>query len=147
MSTNETKILLNVVKKLNDERRIELIDRLIRFNEFSNNLNIKLVKRPKNYIIYMAEYITTGKNLKIRRIYLSLKDKYMAYCFDLLFGIISPFSYVNIETMNIISSDVEANEYEYWTFSVKSAKLINSFKQLGLPHILGFLSNWKKKLK
>ena len=37
----------------------------------------------------------------------------MAYCFDLLFGIISPFSYVNIETMNIISSDVEANEYEY----------------------------------
>ena len=38
MSTNETKILLNVVKKLNDETRIELIDRLIRFNEFSNNL-------------------------------------------------------------------------------------------------------------
>ena len=37
----------------------------------------------------------------------------MAYCFDLLFGIISPFIYVNIETMNIISSDVEANEYEY----------------------------------
>ena len=41
---------------------------------------------------------------------LSLKKKQIAYCFELPFGIIYFSSYVNIETMNIISSDVEVNK-------------------------------------
>ena len=38
---------------------------------------------------------------------LTLKNKGIASCFELLFGIISCSSFVNIEKMNIISSDVE----------------------------------------
>ena len=109
MSSNELIIALDVLKKINGELRIELIDRLIRFNEFANKLNIKLIEGPKNCILNTAEYISNGKYLKIKPIDLSLKDKYIAYCHELPFGIISPSSYVNIETMNIICSDVEIN--------------------------------------
>ena len=38
---------------------------------------------------------------------LSLKDKCKAFRFELPFGIISFSSYVNIETMNIVSAHVE----------------------------------------
>ena len=38
-------------KKINDKPRRELIDRLVRFNEFANKLNIKLIKGPKNCIL------------------------------------------------------------------------------------------------
>ena len=41
----------------------------------------------------------------------SLKNKRIAYCFELPFGIICFSSYVNIETMNIISSDKKTNEF------------------------------------
>ena len=34
---------IRTIKKLNDEPRIELIDRLVRFNEFTNKLNMKLM--------------------------------------------------------------------------------------------------------
>ena len=37
----------------------------------------------------------------------SLKDVDIAYCPELPFEIISPCSYLNIETMNIISSDTK----------------------------------------
>ena len=54
---------LNLIHKLNDEARIELIDRLIRFNECANNLNIKLIKEPKNCILNTTEYISNEKIL------------------------------------------------------------------------------------
>ena len=37
MSLNELKIVLDLLKKLNGQPRIKLIDRLIMFNEFANN--------------------------------------------------------------------------------------------------------------
>ena len=37
----------------------------------------------------------------------SFKNKRITYCLELTFGIISSYSYVSIETINIISSDVE----------------------------------------
>ena len=43
MSPNELKIVLDLLKKLG-KPRIELIDRLMIFNEFTNKLNIKLIK-------------------------------------------------------------------------------------------------------
>ena len=54
---------LNLIHKLNDEARIELIDRLIRFNECANNLNIKLIKEPENCILNTTEYISNEKIL------------------------------------------------------------------------------------
>ena len=79
----------------------------MKFNEFASNLCIKLTKWSKNYTLNTAEYISNGKNLKIKPIDLSLKDKFITYCFELPFGIMSHSSYANIETMNIIFSDAE----------------------------------------
>ena len=45
------------------------------------------------------------KNLKIKPIGSSLKDKCIAFCPELPFEILSPCSYLNIETINIISSE------------------------------------------
>ena len=56
MSPNELKTVLDLLKKLNGKSRIELIDRLIMFNEFANKLNIKLIKWPKNIISNIVEY-------------------------------------------------------------------------------------------
>ena len=52
---------LNLIHKLDDEARIELIDRLIRFNKCANNLNIKLIKEPKNCILNTTDYISNEK--------------------------------------------------------------------------------------
>ena len=38
----------------------------------------------------------------------SFKSKHIAYCLELPFRIISSSSYVNIETMNITSSDAKS---------------------------------------
>ena len=45
------------------------------FNEFANNLNIKLIKGPKNCILNTAEYISNRKNLKVKPIGLSITEK------------------------------------------------------------------------
>ena len=47
---------------------------------------------------------------KIKPIDSSHKDKCIVYCPELPFGIISPCSYLNIETRNIISSDTNITE-------------------------------------
>ena len=70
------------------------------------------IKGVAKHILYMTEYISSGKNLKIKPIDSSFNNKQIAYCPDLPFGIISFNSFFNIETMNIISSDVEVDEYE-----------------------------------
>ena len=74
----------------------------------------------------MAEYISNGKNLKIIPIDLNFKNKQIAYCPDLPFGIISFNSFVNIETMNTIFSDLDVNEYEL--IGTKSDELVNALK-------------------
>lgn len=58
------------------------------------------------------------KNSKTKPIDLNLKDKCIAYCRELPFGIVLFSSY--IETMNIIPCDVEINEYEL--LDIKSDK-------------------------
>ena len=68
------------------------------------------MKGTKNSVLNIAEYIRNGKNLRINPVDSSLKNKRIAYCLELPFGIISSPTYVNIETMKIISSDVEMNK-------------------------------------
>ena len=60
------------------------------------------MKGSKTSILSTAEYISGGKNLKT-------KSEGIAYCLELPFGTIASSGYVNIETMNIISSDIEMN--------------------------------------
>ena len=82
----------------------------IKINELANNLDIRLLKRTKTSSLNIAEQITNEKDLKVKPIDSSFKNKRVAYCFELPFGIISSSSYVNTETMNIISSDVGMNK-------------------------------------
>ena len=79
------------------------------FNKFANKLNIQLTKWPKNTIFNTAEYISRGKNLKIRHIDLDYNGKCTSYHPELPSGLISLSEYINTETMNSISADVEIN--------------------------------------
>ena len=53
--------VLDLSNEQNTKSRIELIDRLIMFNEFANKLNVRLVLWPKNLAFSFLEYIFTGK--------------------------------------------------------------------------------------
>ena len=61
MSPNELKIVLDLLEEIDGKPRIELVDRLIIFNEFANKLSIKLIKGLKNCVFNTAEYISRGK--------------------------------------------------------------------------------------
>ena len=69
-------------------------------------MNIKLIKGDRNFILYMKDYINNGKNLNEKPIDLSIKNNQIAFCSNSPFGIPYFSSYVDIKTMNIISSDV-----------------------------------------
>ena len=79
----------------------------IKFNNLSNSLNIKVIKRYKKNIQYMIDYINKGKFLKIKPIDLSYKSKCMAYCSELLYGLLSYSSYADLEKMKVVSSVVK----------------------------------------
>ena len=53
-----------------------------------------------------------GENFNKKAIDLSIKNKKIAFCSDLSFGMLPFSSYADIESMNIISSDVDMNEYK-----------------------------------
>ena len=102
----------------------------MKFNKLSNDLNIKLIEGTNSTISYIKDYINNGENITIDPIDSSLKNKCIAYCPELSFGILSFSSYVDIEAMNIISSDVEINESKL--LGVKSNKLANALKQFSI---------------
>ena len=90
----ETKAIEKDKEKLKEKLKIER-----KFNELANHLCIKLSNDLKK-LFSIAKSTNNGKNLKIEPIDSSLKDKRIAYCDELPFGILSS-CYINIETMNI----------------------------------------------
>lgn len=91
-------------EKLKDKIRIER-----KFNELVNHLTIKLIKRSKRLFSVLKNLSTIEKNLKIEPIDLSPQNKCIDYCDELPLGKLSS-CYINIETMNVISFDVEISE-------------------------------------
>ena len=81
---------------------LSIKERKMRFNKLSSNLNIKLIKGNRTFILYMKNYVNNGQNLNKKPIDLSIKNKQIAFCSKLSFGILSFSSYVDVETMNII---------------------------------------------
>ena len=77
------------------------------FSKLSSSLNIKLINEDKKNIQYMVDYINKGENLIKRPIDISNKDKCVAYCSELPFGILSYSSYIDLENMKIVFSVVE----------------------------------------
>ena len=84
-----------------------------------SNLSIKerksnfngLNKLIKGDIQYMVGYINKDKKLKTKPVGSSNKNKCMAYCGELLFGILSYCKYIDLEKMKIVSGKIEKEEY------------------------------------
>ena len=99
-----------------------------KYNKLSNDVNIKLIKGNRNVIIYTNNYINNGKNLNEKPIDLSIKNKKIAFYSNLPFGMLSFSSYVDIESMNTLSSDVDMNEYKL--LGTKSKQVVDTLKLL-----------------
>ena len=85
----------------------------------------------------MKYYINNGKNLNKKPIDLSIKNKQNFFCFVIIFF----SSYVDIESMNIVSSGVYMNEYKL--LGTKSKQIVNALKLLKMPLLLAFLKQLK----
>ena len=75
-------------------------------NYLSNDLNINLITGNQNFIIYMKNYNNNRESLRKKSIDVSIKNKQRDFFSDSLFGILCLSSYVDMKTMNIVSSDV-----------------------------------------
>ena len=93
----------------------------------------------------MVDYINKGKKLKIKPIDLTNKNKCMAYCSKLHFGILSYSSYIDLEKMKTVSSILEKNEYK--PLGTKSNKMVNALRLLGMPLFTWFLKILGEKNK
>ena len=106
-------------------------ERKAKFNKLSNDLNIKLIKGNRNFMLYMTKIINSGENLRKKSIDVSIQTKQMAFYSDLPFGILSLSSYVNIESMNIIFSYVHMNVYQL--LGIGSRQMVNALRLLEKP--------------
>ena len=66
----------------------------------------------------------------------SIQSKETAFCSELPFGILSFNSYLDIESMNVISSRVEINEYKLW--NIESLDFMCAFMKLEILDYLQF---------
>ena len=71
---------------------------------------------------YVVDYIDKGQRFRTESIYLSKKNRCMAYCNELPYGILSYSNYINPEEMIVVSYAIEKNEFKLLrTKSVKMA--------------------------
>ena len=103
------------------------------FNKLSNNL----VEANTKDIKYIVDHINSGENLKETLINLEdIRDKFIAYNDILPFGILSKSSYIDLRTMNIISSVTFGDEYKI--LKTKSRMRVKSLRPLKMPLFLGY---------
>ena len=74
-----------------------------KFNKFSNDLNIKLIKGTINNTLYVKNNADNGEYLVTNLIDSNLQNKFIAFCLESPFRRISFSSYVDIEAIKIIS--------------------------------------------
>ena len=110
---------------------LSIKERKVKFNKLSNDLNIKLIKEDRNFILNIKKYINNGKALNKKPINLRIKNKQIAFCSNSPFGTLSFLSYVDIESMNIISSDIDINKYKL--LGTKSKQIVHALKLLKIP--------------
>ena len=97
----------------------------MKFNELSNNMIIKLINGSGRYISLIKKHV-----------HFCIKNKDVTFCSELPFGILSFNSYLDIESMKVISSIVEINEYKL--LSIRSPDLMYAFTLLKVLDYLGF---------
>ena len=97
----------------------------------------------RNFIFYKKNYINNRENLRKIPIDLSIKNKQIAFCPNLPFGILSLSSYLDIASMNIISSNVEMNEYKI--LGNKSKQVFNVLKILRNAYFFRIFTEIKER--
>ena len=60
-------------------------ERKAKFSKLSNDLNIKLIKGNRNFMLYLTKIINSGENLRKKSIDVSIQTKQMPVCSDLPF--------------------------------------------------------------
>ena len=95
-----------------------------KFNKLPNDLNIKLIKGTKNFILYMKDYINNGENLN--------KNQFFE-------------CYLILDMQIIVSSDVEMNKYKLLGTELK--KIVDASKHLDIPHFSGLFKQLKEEGK
>ena len=111
----------------------------MKFNELSNNMNIKLINGSRLQIFLIKKYIyilIVEKNTIIKPVDFSIKNKEIHFRSELLFGILSFNSYLDIESMKIVSSSVEINVYKL--LSIRSPDFMYAIAKLKILDYLGF---------
>ena len=100
----------------------------------------------------MKNYVNNGKNFNKKPIDLSIKNEQIAFCSNLPCGILSFSSYVDIKTMDTISSDKETNEYKLLENNLK--QIVNALKQnklkymgFNIPKLKYMIKEFKDELK
>ena len=111
------------------------------FDKLSNNLIKEYVKD----IRYMVDYINKGKKLRERSVDPDIRDKFIAYCDELPFGILSYSSYIVLKKMKIVSSVIFDDEYKL--LGTKSKKKVTALKILKMPLFIRFLKTLRNNSK
>ena len=83
-----SRIIMRVIEKIEENPKIKKIARIIEFNELAKCLYINLRIESKKTISSIAEYIDDGKNPKIKPIDPSLNGRCRGFCPELPFPIL-----------------------------------------------------------
>ena len=83
-----SRIIMRVIEKIEENPKIKKIARIIEFNELAKCLYINLRIESKKTISSIAEYIGDGKNPKIKPIDPSLNGRCRGFCPELPFPIL-----------------------------------------------------------
>ena len=105
-------------------------------SEFSIFL-ANLVQSYSKDINYVVNRINRGEQLRETPIDSNVKNKFIAYYYELPYGILDESSYIDLNKMKIISYMIDISEYKF--LINKSAKL-KVLKTLKMPLFLGFLN-------
>ena len=91
----------------------------------------------------MVDYINKGKNLKTKPVGSINKNKCMANCGEVPFGILSYYRYIDLEKKKTVSCKIEKDEYRL--SGTKSKKIVIALTLLKVPLFIGFLKKLKEK--
>ena len=105
-------------------------------NEFSNG-SANLVQSHSKDINYVVNQINRGEKFRETPIDSNIKNKFIAYCYELPYRMLDESSYIDLNKMKIVSSMVDLSEYK---FLINKSANLEALKTLKMPLFLGFLN-------
>ena len=126
--------IIDITYLFNEDYHVKNLDIKSEFNKLSNNL----VKAYTKDIRYAVDHINSGEKLTEKCTNSKdIRDKFIAYNDDSLFGILSDSSYIDLKKIKIVSS--VTFDDEYMILKRESRITANSLRTLKMPLYLGYL--------